>query len=80
LPPERHDANDKGKNEPARMHFWLFAARFNFAKSAFGSIVPKKMGLNFRAMSAVAQAKDANLIHARVGEQQRRIVVRDGRR
>lgn len=31
---------------PARMHFWLLTARVSLAKAAFGSTVPRKIGLN----------------------------------
>ena len=32
---------------PARMHFWLFAARFSGASGELGSTLPTKMGLNW---------------------------------
>lgn len=68
-------------------HFCVLAARLSLAKSLFGSTVPRKMGLNYshRAKTgefhpALALPPESHLVHARVGKEERRVVMRDRRR
>lgn len=65
---------------PARIHFWLLKARLSFDSSEFGSTVPRNIGLNCRCGKLgkyTIPKTSICLIHARIGEQKRRVLVGD---